>query len=103
MPGTANAVKVHRQPTRLITQTTNSGVIAPPHRLQSHMILTARLRSTAGSHLVKALARLGKAPDSAPPKKNCAVRREARFQARPVAAVKRDHMATIRVSTLRGP
>jgi len=52
MPGTANAAKVHRQPTSEITHTTSSGVIAPPQRVQSHMTLTARLRSTTGSHFV---------------------------------------------------
>ena len=103
IPGMAKAAKAHRQPMSWMTHTISSGVIAPPQREHSHMTLTPRLRSRAGSQLVKALARLGKAPASAAPKRNCAVTREARPQARPVAAVKNDQRSTIAVKTRRGP
>ena len=86
-----------------MTHTTARGVMAPPQRVQSHMMLTARFRSRTGSQWVKALARLGKAPASPAPKRNCVTRSEARFQTRPVAAVKRDQRSTTRISTLRGP
>ena len=52
MPGAANTVNAHRQPTSEITHTTSSGVTAPPQRVHSHITLTARFRSRAGSQLV---------------------------------------------------
>src|SRR3954468_18967605 len=93
-PGSANTAKVQRQPTSEITPTTSSGVIAQPQRDDSHMIPTARLRSRAGSQLLKAFARLGKAPASPAPNRNCIVASDAKFQARPVAAVKTDQNIT---------
>ena len=66
-------------------------------------MLCARTRSFAGSQVVKVLVRLGKQPASPAPKKNCVITMERKFQVQPVAAVKKLHHSTIRMSTLRGP
>jgi hypothetical protein len=49
------------------------------------------------------LARPGKHPASPAPNNSRAVNIEAKFQAMPVAAVKRDQHITTRVNTSRGP
>ena len=98
-----NSAKALRHPTNPITIATSGGVKAPPQRALSHMIPCARTFSRAGSQVVKAFVRLGKQPASPAPKRNCVVVMDARFHARPVAAVKNDHHSTMRSSTLRGP
>ena len=49
------------------------------------------------------LVMFGKAPASPAPNSARMTIREVAFQAQPVAAVKRDHQTTIRMSTRRGP
>ena len=63
----------------------------------------ARTRSCSGSQVVKALVRFGKQPASPAPKRKRVTTSETKFQAQPVAAVKKDHQSTMRMSTLRGP
>src|ERR1019366_7683653 len=95
--------KEWRQPTRRITSAPGGGVNAPDQRALSHMMPCARTRSFSGSQVVKALVTLGKQPASPAPKRKRVTVSERKFQAHPVAAVKKLHHSTIRVSTLRGP
>ena len=95
--------KAWRHPTYDTTQITKGGVNAPPHRALSHMIPCARTRSLFGSHVWKALVRLGKQPASPAPNMNCVVIRAKRLATKPVAAVKHDHHTTMRSNTRRGP
>src|SRR3954471_5884473 len=103
MPTRPNKPKARRQLMSENTQTTNSGVNAPPHRALNHITPTALLRSRHGSQLVNILARVGKQPASPAPKRKRVRRSPARFQAQPVAAVKKDHIITTRIRPLRGP
>src|SRR5262245_24173698 len=92
-----------RQPTNCSTNTTRSGVKAPPQRADSHRMLWAFTRSSGGSQVVKALVRFGKQPASPAPKSARVTTSDRKLQVQPVAAVKNDHQTTTRVSTLRGP
>src|SRR4029434_5872704 len=67
------------------------------------MMPCARTRSRIGSQVVKALVRLGKHPASPAPKSARVTISDGRFQTQAVAAVKKDHQTTIRISTLRAP
>ena len=60
-------------------------------------------RSATGNHFAKLREVFGKAPASPTPNRKRATTSDAKFQARPVAAVNADHQRTMRVSTLRGP
>src|SRR5687768_7922262 len=95
--------KAVRQFTNDITATTRSGVIAPPQRAPIHIIAWARVRSTLGSQVLKALVRFGKHPASPAPKRKRVIHIETKFHAQPVAAVKKDHHKTTRTRTLRAP
>ena len=66
-------------------------------------MLWAFTRSSDGSQVVKALVRFGKQPASPAPKSARVTTSETKLQVQPVAAVKKDHHSTTRVSTLRGP
>src|SRR5512133_2769638 len=98
-----NSSKAWRQFINWETRKTREGVNAPPQRALSHMIPCARTRSSCGSQVVKALVRLGKQPASPAPNKNRVSHSDEKLQAQPVAAVKNDHHATMRIRTLRGP
>jgi len=78
-------------------------VKAPPQRAKVHISPCARTRSRRGSHVVKDLVRFGKQPASPAPNRKRVATSEVKLQAQPVAAVKKDHHSTIRISTLRGP
>ena len=56
----------------------------------------ARTRSFSGSQVVNALVTFGKQPASPAPKRNRVTASETKFQAQPVAAVKKLHHSTIR-------
>src|SRR5258706_258461 len=103
MPIAPNNANAPRHDIHENTQTTSSGVNAPPQRALSHITRTARLRSVPGSQLVNIFARFGKQPASPAPNKNRVTSSDTRFHAQPVAAVKNDHQSTTRISTLRGP
>src|SRR5687767_13083402 len=100
-PSAAKMRNAVRQLTNAITATTSSGVIAPPQRAPIHIIACARVRSTLGSQVLKALVRFGKQPASPAPKRNRVTHIERKFHVHPVAAVKKDHHRTTRTSTLR--
>ena len=82
---------------------TIGGAIAPPRRVPMKTTPCADPRSRVGNHLAKLLDMFGKAPASPTPKRKRAMINEAKFQAKPVAAVKADHHNTIRANTFRGP
>src|ERR1043165_2066567 len=98
-----NNPKARRQLMREKTHTTSRGVKAPPQRALNHMTPTARLRSPPGNQFVNILARFGKQPASPAPNRKRVTSSDPKFQAQPVAAVKKDHQITTRMSTLRGP
>src|SRR5687767_8413869 len=102
-PSSANKRNAVRQFTKDMTATTSNGVIAPPQRAPIHMTACARVRSTLGSQVLNALVRFGKQPASPAPNRNRVIHIETKFQAQPVAAVKKDHHRTTRTSTLRAP
>ena len=81
----------------------NNGVNAPPQRALNHTMPWARTRSANGSQSVNALVMFGKQPASPAPNRKRETTSDTRFHARPVAAVKMDHMITTRRRTLRGP
>src|ERR1044071_3146742 len=92
-----------RQLTNAITATTSNGVKAPPQRALIHITACARVRSKRGNQVLNALVRFGKQPASPAPNKNRVTIIETWFQAHPVAAVKKDHQSTTRMSTRRAP
>src|SRR5688572_17129160 len=96
-------VNAQRQNMKPSTQTTSSNVNAPPQRALNQIMPCARTYYPRGNHNVNALVRLGKHPASPAPNKNRVTINEAWFHAQPVAAVKKDHMITTHMRTLRGP
>src|SRR5258705_1218016 len=102
-PTARNISKARRQDMSENTHPTSNGVKAPPQRALNHITPTARLRSSRGSQFVNILARFGKHPASPAPKRKRVTSRDRRLPTHPVAAVKKDHQTTTRMSTLRGP
>src|SRR6266851_4835187 len=98
-----NSTKAYRQDITLKIRNTRGGVKAPPQRADIHMMPCARTRSCRGSQVVNTLVRFGKQPASPAPNSACVQNSEAKFQVKPVSAVKDDHQITIRIKTLRGP
>src|SRR5208283_3842404 len=86
-----------------MTTATTGGVSAAPQRVLNHRMPCARTRSLWGSQVAKALVTLGKQPASPAPNRKRVAASETKLEAQPVAAVKKDHHRTMRVSTLRGP
>ena len=76
---------------------------APLTRVASQRIACARSRSFTGSQVVKTRVMFGNAPASPAPKSPRVIASDHPFHAQPVAAVKKDHHSTIRISTRRGP
>src|SRR5437867_1817556 len=103
MPMAPNSSKARRHDISENTHTTSNGVNAPPQRALNHIRPTARLRSFPGSQAVNIFVKFGKQPASPAPNRKRVTSNEARFQTQPVAAVKKDHQSTTRISTLRGP
>src|ERR1043166_2781242 len=103
MPMPPNNPKAPRHDIQEKTQTTSSGVNAPPQRALNHITPTARLRSLQGSQLVNILARFGKQPASPAPNRKRVTSNETMFQTQPVAAVNNDQQAATRINTFRGP
>src|SRR5207245_6641639 len=88
---------------RARTSATRIGVTAPPQRAQSQRMPWARTFSSGRSHVANARVRLGKQPASPIPKRKRVTMRELTLRTHPVAAVKRDHQTTTRISVFRGP
>ena len=99
----ANKKNTDRQPQRAMIMATMIGVTAPPKRDAPCVTPCANPRSSDGIQWENARVAVGNAPASPTPNNSLITNRDAKLQARAVAAVISDQKNTIAARTLRGP